>query len=113
MFYDSRNGKQTQVKDEKENPLLIPKSLEFTQKEIEKLGFRTIHHFHLPPREEQTTSIDGLSLAEPTARYLNKAINGKIWHHQYDAIKTPKMVIMCVFQPQLVQGKVLYFMLRG
>lgn len=113
LFYDSRNGKQTQVSDEKENPQFIPKSLEFTQKEIEKLGFRTIHHFHLPPREEQTTSIDGLCLAEPSARYLNKAINGKIWHHQYDAIKALKDGDNVCVSTSTGSGKSLVFYAAG
>jgi DEAD/DEAH box helicase domain-containing protein len=113
ILYDSRNGKRTPVNEEKDKTLTIPKSLEFTQNEIEKLGFRTIHHFHLPPREEQIIDIDSLSLAEPTNKYLNNAFNGKIWHHQYEAIKVFKNGENVCLSTSTGSGKSLVFYAAG
>jgi DEAD/DEAH box helicase domain-containing protein len=75
-----------------ELPLLIqpkevlPKNLETIKTEIQKIGFNTIHHFPIPPREEQTLEVTALNLEKPVIKYLQHKVGGNLWHHQFKSI---------------------------
>jgi DEAD/DEAH box helicase domain-containing protein len=66
--------------------IVLPQELEEIKQNIENLGFKTIRHFPIPERIGITRNISMLNLSANSSTFLNKAIQGEIWEHQFDAI---------------------------
>ena len=70
--------------------IFLPQNLEQIKEEVEKLGFKTIRHFPIPEREGSIRNIRSLNLSTSSTDFLQKKVNGNIWHHQYEAIEHAK-----------------------
>ncbi|EIM73842.1 hypothetical protein A3SI_17147 [Nitritalea halalkaliphila LW7] len=57
---------------------------------IQGSGYNVIHRDLLPERPEEALSINDLSLSSGNQNYLNTAVGGKIYKHQYKALELLK-----------------------
>jgi len=113
IIYDSGKEEVTSIVTEVEKPVSIPRDLASVQFEIEKIGFKTIHHFPLPSREEKTLEIADLNLAAPTLKYLSSKFNGKVWHHQHKSLQELKQGNNVCIATSTGSGKSLVFYSTG
>ncbi len=77
---------ENQVNEEEVTPeyLAIERSIEDI---VQDSGYRIVHRDILPERPAVTLSIDDLNLSNGTTNYLNQAVGGQIFRHQYRALE--------------------------
>ena len=113
LVYTSNRKEPTLFQEQNEHSSALPNTLLNIKNAVEKIGFRTVHHFPIPSREEKTITVEGLKLSESTNRYLNKRFNGKIWHHQYNSIAELKKGKNVCIATSTGSGKSLVFYSSG